>query len=506
MRMRIARAGVVVAIAVALMTNCGIYGGGTSTPAPVPAGTGGLYTFIGDHPLCDLYGFHILITGFTLQRKSGGMVTIFPSAVGVQAPKVELTSLRDFTTIMSYSTVPAGTYTKVGLAFAVLDATVYDPTKSPPETNIAVTSTTTTPTADINPPLVITNGKVSGIQLDFDLQRSFEVDSQGNLTGSFTPVVTTSVITPSTTDGFGDLYDLSGFIRSVTPTSTISGIIGGFLFQTLSDTGPAIEANVTDAKDLYGVPVDSTTGLPDLRQLLTDSYVEMDAYVDTNGNLIVKTADVQEEENVEGNMAAMIGPVMSITRDASGNATQYTQFVYSFEPSSFFNVPDNNIVTVNITPTTTYSTSFAGSPASPNFANLGFDATNLSVGEVVVTHGVFTVATSTTPVTVVPDKIVLKPQAIEGNFASILQSGSDNRTGALRFTACTTLIGSTPIIVITSSDTVYLDVAGLNQLIPQPSLLVKGMMFYEPNATTINGVSIPAGTLVMLAKQVHQLN
>ena len=37
------------------------------------------------------------------------------------------------------------------------------------------------------------------------------------------------------------------------------------------------------------------------------------------------------------------------------------------------------------------------------------------------------------------------------------------------------------------------------------TLLVKGMPYYEPHATTINGVAIPAGTLVMQAKQVHVL-
>jgi Domain of unknown function (DUF4382) len=507
MRKRILRAGLVVGMMLTLMTNCGIYGGGgTSTPPPVPAGRGGLYTFIGDQPFCNLLGFHLLITGFTLTKKAGGTVTILPSAVGITSPKVELTSLRDFNTILSDVSLQAATYTKVNLTFAVLDSTVYDPTMSPPITNIVVASTTTTPSVDINPPLVVTQNGISGLQLDFDLQRSFEVDLQGNLTGTYTPVITAAAITPSSTNGFGDLDDLDGFIRSVTPTNPPTGAVGAFLFQVLSDTGPALQANITDLRDLFGVPVDPMTGLPDLRQLLTDSYVEMDGFVDTNGNLVVKTADVQDEENVEGNMAAMIGPVLSVTRDANGNATQYTQFVYSFEPSSFFNVPDNSIVTVNIAPTTTFSTSFAGSPASPNFANLAFDATNLAVGEVVVTHGVYTVATATTPVTVVPDKIFLKPQALEGNFASLVQSGSDNHAGAFQLTSCTTLLGSTPIMVITSGNTVFLNVAGLNQLIPQPSLLVKGMMFYEPNATTIDGVSIPAGTLVMLAKQVHQLN
>ena len=37
------------------------------------------------------------------------------------------------------------------------------------------------------------------------------------------------------------------------------------------------------------------------------------------------------------------------------------------------------------------------------------------------------------------------------------------------------------------------------------SVLVKGMPYYEPTAMTINGVNIPAGTLIFQAKQVHVL-
>jgi uncharacterized protein DUF4382 len=502
MRKRMLRAGLVMGISVALLTHCGVYGGSSSSPPPPVPGKGGLFTFVSDQPFCDLLGFHVLITGFKLTRASGGSATILPSAVGVTSPKVELTSLRDFNTIMNDATVTAGTYTKVQITFAVLNATVYDPSQTPPSKDIIITSSTTTPTANISPPLVVTAGKISGLQMDFDLQRSFEVDSQGNLTGTFTPVITAAGITPSSTNGFGDLDDLVGFIRTVTPTSTTTGIIGGFLYQLLADTGPALEANLTDINDLY---VSGTPGVP-LNQLLTDSYVEMDGYVDSKGNLMVKTADVQDEEDVSADKAAHIGPVLSVTRDSNGNATQYTQFVYTFEPSSFFNVPDNTIVTVNIAPTTTFSTSFAGSPASQNFANLAFNPMTLGVGEVVVTHGVFTKSATDNSVTVAPDKIYLKPQALQGNFASLIQAGSDDHTGAFRLSSCMTLLTSTPIIVVTNSNTVFLNLAGLNELIPQPSLLVKGMAFFEPTATTVNGVSIPAGTLVVLAKQVHQLN
>jgi hypothetical protein len=59
--------------------------------------------------------------------------------------------------------------------------------------------------------------------------------------------------------------------------------------------------------------------------------------------------------------------------------------------------------------------------------------------------------------------------------------------------------------VVTNSQTAYVGVTGLGGITSLNSLLVKGMPYYEANATTINGVNIPARTLVFQAKQVHVL-
>ncbi len=60
-----------------------------------------------------------------------------------------------------------------------------------------------------------------------------------------------------------------------------------------------------------------------------------------------------------------------------------------------------------------------------------------------------------------------------------------------------------PIYVVTNNQTAFVNVTGLGGITPVNTLLVKGMPYYESQATTINGVAIPAGTLVMQAKQVH---
>jgi len=109
------------------------------------------------------------------------------------------------------------------------------------------------------------------------------------------------------------------------------------------------------------------------------------------------------------------------------------------------------------------------------------------------------------PTTVAADKIDLPLQTAQGNFASSVQRGSDDKTGAFMLTTCATLLQGTPIMVVTNNQTSFVNVAGLAELAPLPTLLVKGLPFFQPMATTVNGVSVPAGTLVILAKQVHQL-
>jgi hypothetical protein len=67
----------------------------------------------------------------------------------------------------------------------------------------------------------------------------------------------------------------------------------------------------------------------------------------------------------------------------------------------------------------------------------------------------------------------------------------------------------TPTIVLTNNQTAFVNLNGLSSLTGgssgNPTLLVKGLPFFEGRAQTINGVPVPAGTLVILAKQVHQL-
>ena len=75
---------------------------------------------------------------------------------------------------------------------------------------------------------------------------------------------------------------------------------------------------------------------------------------------------------------------------------------------------------------------------------------------------------------------------------------------------CATLLqqadaAALPIYVVTSPSTAYVNTTGLTSLRAQPNLLVQGLLFYERQSLTLNGVTIPAAKLVLLADRVTQL-
>jgi hypothetical protein len=495
------------------LTSCG--GSSKSTPTTT-TGQGALFTLMTDAPSCDVLGFRVNVSSLSLTPQgSTSSSMVFPPSATVNpnfvSPQIEVTRLRDFSKILNLEDVNVGTYDKASVDLVLTYGATYDPTQSPPVAIFQPTSTTTTVEVNINPPLVITKGNVSAIQVDLDLEKSLQTDAQGQLTGTFTPIVTVVPLTASSTGGFGDMDDLNGFVQSVTPviTNSTSGFTGAFLLQTLPPNGPSLTVNITGTTQLFGLPGPQpgfdSAGSP-LNLLLTPSFVELDGYIDSKGNLVANSVQVEDRENVTSNKVAYLGPVLTVTRDSSGNLTQFTMLIRNTQPdvSSSILPETPGIVTVSS------STAFQLASPLSNFANLTFDPANLAPGQEVAVSGTFTPNTSAQvtarqPVSLTADSVFLRLGTVQGNFTGLIQAGSDDKTGAFQFGTCSGVFQAAPTIAITDSQTNFVNVSGLSQLTPQPELLVKGLAFFEPQATTINSVPVPAGTLVILAKQVHEL-
>ena len=456
---------------------------------------GSLYTFIGDSPACDVLGLRIRVSGlkFRVAGTTDQTFTLFPSASSAPLYRVNFASLRDSSTVLTLSSVNVGSYDQATITFITTQIILYDPTSDPPVKVISGTLTTASPTIPLQPNLTIAEGKLQALRIDLDMARSIGVDAQGEVTDKISPAVRASVVTPNAADGYGAFDDLLGFVTSVSAFPT-GNFAGTFSLQILAGTGSALTINLTAQTDMYGVP--------DLASLETGRFVEVNAYIDSNGFIVARTIEAEDRADVTNKTIAFLGYVLPTpTRDTSGNVTQFKFYVSEEEPDLNREVPLDSVIVVNVSPSTTYQVS----SRSMNFENLPFDATSVTAGQELVIHGQYTTLTDQ-PTVLAANSVYLKIQTLQGALSSLVQAGSDGKTGAFWFDPCARVQQGVPILVLTRNDTTFLNVLGLAGITPNSTLLVRGLPFYTKDAwTTKGGVSVPAGTLVVLAEQVHQL-
>lgn len=457
---------------------------------------GALYTFLGDTPASDVLAFHATIT--TMKLKVAGStneVAVFPStAQPLGLKRVDFCALRDFSTIIDLSSVPEEHYDQVTIGLSVGQLILYDPTSdTPPIKKLAVTLSTTTPAIPILPNLTLVKNQVNALRLDFDMLRSIQLDENGQVTGAIIPTFTATPVIATDAKGFGEFDDLVGFVRSVQPNPIGQSFTGALTLQLLSGSGPAVTINFTPTTKLYGVSA--------LNLLETGRVAEVGATMDKNGNLVADTVEVEDRAVVEEKKLAFLGLVMAVTRDDAGKVTQFNFFVREEEPDVSTFVPIDSIVTVKVLPETAMQYSARPTNFDPV---LPFDAKAITVGQELIVNGAYTLVTDE-PTTVDASSIFLKLQTMQGSLGSLVQVGQDGRSGAFWLLPHASLLGGSPILVFANSNTAYLNILGLADITPQATLLVRGLPFHQTEATTINDVVVPAGTLVVKARQIHQL-
>ena len=512
---RIAAITLMAVLAIGFLTSCGGKSSSTTTTTTT-ADKGSLTVLVSDLPgPCDVVSFPFHFDDLALTGTYNAATV--PVNAGLANPPtigLDLGCLRDFRTVLTTTTANAGTYNLAQIWISEAKLLFYDPTLLPPTPPINSADLTLAPLKQddipISPPLTIFKNNAYVLQIDFDMAHSIQTITTDTTTGKLdvtaTPVITVQPLTASGSQGFGVVDDLVGFVRSVTPPTPgkTTPYNGSFALQLLSNSinlPPVVTINLNDSSQLYGFSA--------LNQLVTDSVMEVDAYIDDVGNFVATSIEDEYAANPATNQVAFIGPVTAVRKDSSGNVTSLDLWTRDIQPSGPTTAGFNTVTLVNVSPTTTYQYS----SRSVNFANLPFGAGNITVGQELAVEGTYTTetipGTSSTPsyaIKMTADKVYDKLQSIQGNFSLLVQAGSDDKTGGFTFVPCSKIFQGASAMVLTSSATTFVNVSGLAALSGStnaPTLVVKGLPFYEVTAQTINGVPVPAGTLVILAKQVH---
>ncbi|HEV2175615.1 MAG TPA: DUF4382 domain-containing protein [Terriglobia bacterium] len=489
--------------AAALMLRCG--GNSASLPAPTaapstpssttnaaPPAMGSVVVFGQDAPVCDVISFTVTITSATLTPESGGApVSVLASGTPVT---VDFARLMDFSTILNFASVPSGTYANATLMLSNPQLVVLDTTKTPPApTTVATTLTASTIPVSIQPALDVTSSAAAGLQVEFDLRKSVQVDANGQVTGTVSPVFDVSPSTESAENGLGEVDELTGLVQSVSTTSSTASFTGSFTL--LTEDGSVRTVNTTSSTEFDSEEEDNSG----LGQLAAGIFVEADVFVDANGNIVAKDVEAEEQEDESNHKSAFVGLVTSVTRDASGAATQFTVFVRAEEPDESSLVPMRTSLTVAVSESTRFKVTANGI----NEAGLEFSSTTLGVGQEVVVHGQTPANPKSSALTA--KAVFLRLRSVVGNFSTLLAQATAG-SGAFTLTPCGPLFQGQPITVITFEDTAFVGVSGVAGLTAQPTLVVKGLLFYEPQPITVNGVAVTTPGWVLEAKKVHQLN
>ena len=494
-----------------MLTGCG-----GSSPAPsmssssttssssnlnsTTASLGSVTLFGADAPVCDVISLVVTITGATLTPQAGGTpVSVLSQGKSIT---VDFAQLMDFSTVLNFASVPIGTYSGITLTLSAPQLTVLDTTKNPPAAiTISTTLTTATVTVSISPPLNVTSNGSAGLEIEFNLLKSVQVATNGQVTGTVNPVIQVSPTRTSTEDGMdniGEVEDLEGIVQKVTTSSSNSSFTGSFVVE--SANGSSFTVNTTNSTEFED-------DAPGLSSLVAGDFVEVDAFVDSNTNIVAKEVEVEQPQEAIPHEPAFVGLITFVKRDLSGRASAFELVVLKEHPDQSATAPLDSTLIVRVLPSTKFRIAAKGTDED----KLQFGPSNLGAGQEVIVlaqpqSGITTPAI-TTPAMMNADVVLLKLQSVLGTFSGLLdKEGEDEKAGAFLLLPCSSLFQGQPILVLTHEDTAFAGINNLAALMPEATIIVKGLLLYEPQPITLRrGISVKVPTWVLEAKQVHQL-
>lgn len=477
-------------LAVLIMAGCGS-NGGMGSDTSTPSASGSVVAFGTDAPICDVESFIATITSASLVPQGGGTpVSLITSG---SPATVDFARLAEFTNILSTASVTPGTYSQLQMSLTSPLLIALNTTTSPPSPqNIPATLTATSFTINISPPLMVSSNTTTGITLDFNLRKSLQVDGSGQVTGTVDPQISATAATTSGTT-VGEADALYGVVQSVSTSNPPSGFTGSFMLTVADGTGQTFTILSNSSTVFEGDGVSSIT------DLAANDFVEVDAIVNTSGQIIAQIVDAEEQTSPSSQKSAFLGKIINVTRDGSGNATAFTLLVDDEIPSLNGSVPLHSGLSVTLTSNTTYRNNWG----PWNRMAFTFSPKTLAVAERVAVFGVLG---SGSPPIMTANHLFLRPRNVTGNFTSLLAAESDGKTGGFSFTPCGFLFGGNAITVLTYPETVFNGFSTLVDLTPAPTLNTRGLLFYEQASGSSNtGVSWTGPTWVLQARGVHQL-
>lgn len=176
----------------------------SDTSNATPAQTGSVYLLGTDAPLPSVVSFAVGVQSITLSDGSSTPVSILNGA-----QTVDFARFNGLTTLLDFNAIPAGTYTTatITLGTATLGYLNTQTGTAPVIASMPATLTQSVVTINLASPLVVNAGDMDALRFDFDLQKSIQVDGNGQITGQVTPTLDLKALSASDPERYIDEFD-----------------------------------------------------------------------------------------------------------------------------------------------------------------------------------------------------------------------------------------------------------------------------------------------------------
>ena len=329
---------------------------GTTTPS---AQTGSAFLTGTDAPLPSIVSFQVQVTNVTVSDGTNPPVSI------LSAPQtIDFARFNGLQSLLDFNAIPAGTYTTITvsladpmLAYLNTSQTGAPPTIStvPNPTLLSSTATVLLPT-----PFTVTAGQNIGLQMDFNLRNSIQVDASGQVTGVINPNINFTVLTPGTPDAEIDEFNAS--------VVSVNASAGSFVVQNAHGKQFTIAANSnTEWED--NATINSLTP----NQTIVTVAGQMDPSSQT-----IDATDI----SILSQSGFYAGGLVTYVNPTSGAATNFNMYVRGTLPTGT-GVTLGQIANVNLTGSENFSIFRRHTP----FASYVFNASSLIPGQHVTVGG-----------------------------------------------------------------------------------------------------------------------
>jgi Domain of unknown function (DUF4382) len=436
----------------------------TTTTTTNPNVTYGPSFVVGtDAPLPSVTSFSVQVNAVNAIDASGNSVSLLSGT-----PTVDFARFNGLQTLLDMNDVPVGTYTKVSvtLGSATIGYLSTSAGSAPTIQTEAATLTSSTVNVTLATPLVVTQTAPVGLHMDFDLHKSIQVDSNGQITGSVTPTFNINAVGPTDTGAYLDEFDAA--VVSVNATAQ------SFVVQ--GPHGRNFTVNVNGQTEWENNE--------SISALTTSSIVQLSGTLDRAD----ATIDADDVAIVSQNGFYSAGQVTYVT-PASGVATSFDLYVRALLPTTT-GLSLGQIAQINLSGQEKFILYRWHNPLTEFL----FNSSALLPGQHIAIGGPATGAANAQAVTV--NRVVLRPWGFNGTVVpgSVNQAGNTFQMQVNGFAGI--LIPQTITVYIAGPTTFRNGLTGMTSMQNSANIRVVGLLLKDPIS----------GQTVLLAHYVDSMN